>query len=232
MEKDPTQIIPEQNPIPPATDVEKVIVKLSKDIDYLKNKVVELESEKLAKHFQLTPEEVKAQFMDPVPTKVSLGRGSRPILESEIKEALEHVQCASAVARYLGISYKTYRKYATRYGLFKANRHGVGALTKVPGVNKGKYPLDKCLTGEIYHPVPWRFKNLLLRSDVRKPCCERCGWKETRPDGILPLVINFIDGDQKNQKSENVRIYCYNCTFVLRGYIRRGVLVFDEVSKM
>jgi hypothetical protein len=213
----------------PRTDVEKVIVKLSKDIEYLKNKVVELESEKLSKHFHMSPEEVKEQFMVDPPSKVGHARGARPLLESEIKEALQHVDCAAAVARYLGVSYKTYRKHALKYGLFKANPKGKGAVPKEYGANVGRYPLDKILAGEIIHPTPWKLKKLLFKGAVKNRCCERCGWKEARTDGVLPLVINFVDGDPTHQTLENLKIYCHNCTFVLRGYIRRGIVVFDVV---
>lgn len=220
------------NPKPPeTTDVEKVIIKLSKDIAYLKDKVVELESEKLCDHFKMTPEEVKEQFMVPPPTAAGKAKGYRPILESEIREALQHVDCASAVARYLHISYKTYKKYATKYGLFKANPRGRGVKIKEYSVNVGKWPLDKILAGETYHPRPFALKKLLFRAEKKRKVCERCGHKECRSDGNPPLVINFIDGDPTHQTLDNIKMYCYNCTYVMRGYIHRGVVVFDTVDK-
>ena len=223
---------PSNPPVPqthPTTDVEKVVIKLSKDIEYLKEKVTELSADKLAEHFNVTAQEARTQFVVPAPTAVGLGRGSRPLLESEIKEALKHVDCAAAVARYLGVSYKTYRRYAIRYGLFRENRKGRGAKRKEYGVNVGKYPLDKVLLGEIIHPKPWKLKQLLFRDNKKQKICERCGWKESRSDGTPPLVINFLDGDSKNQSLDNIKIYCHNCTFCLRGFIRRGVVVFTEV---
>ena len=226
MNQDPNHLLVNQ----PITDVDKVIIKMSKDIEYLKQKVYDLETEKLSSSFRMTPAEVQEQFMVPPPSKAGNARGSRPILESEIKEALQHVDCASAVARYLGVSYKTYRKYALKYGLFKANPNGKGAAGKQHGVNVGKYPLDKILVGEIIHPKPWKLKQLLFRGGIKQKVCERCGWREARSDGVMPFVINFIDGDEKNQKLENMKMYCHNCTFVLRGYIRRGIVVFDAVT--
>ena len=218
------------NPTQEPTDTEKVIIKMSKDIEYLKRKVVELETEKLAEHLRVTPQEAREQFVEESPTKAGLGRGSRPLLESEIREALKHVDCASAVARYLNVSYKTYRKYAMKYGLFKANPRGRGAKIKEYGVNVGKYPLDKVLAGEIVHPSPWKLKNLLFRSGKKQKICERCGWRECREDGTPPLVVNFTDGNPENQTFENIKIYCHNCTFCLRGYIRRGVAVFESMD--
>jgi hypothetical protein len=222
---------PEPNNPPPTTDLEKAVVKMLKDIEWLKQKVSEIETGKLVEHFHLTPEEVKEQFITAPPTRVGTGlRGSRPLLESEIKEALEHLECMAAVARYLGVSGKTFKKYAKRYNLYKPNPTGKGAIiSKQYHVNSGKYPLDKILAGEIVHPTPWKLKQLLLRGGIKTKQCERCSWKEPRVDGVHPFVINFVDGDPTNQKLENMKIYCHNCTFVLRGYIRRGVVVFDDI---
>lgn len=216
------------------TKIEKVIIKMSKDIEFLKKKVTELESEKLAEHFRMTPAEVKEQFMTDPPNKAGWARGSRGLLESEIRDALNHVDCASAVARYLNVSYKTYKRWATKYGLFKANPKGRGAKKKEYSVNVGKWPLDKVLAGEIYHPIPYKLKKLLLRSGKKANLCERCGWREGRVDGIKPLVINFVDGDPTHQTLDNIKLYCYNCTYVLRGYIRRGIAIFpkDETGQI
>jgi hypothetical protein len=215
---------------PPITDVEKVIIKMSKDIEFLKDKVTEIESEKLAEHFKMTPAEVKEQFMTDPPSKAGWARGHRPILESEIRDALQHVDCAAAVARYLRVSYKTYKKYATKYNLFKANPKGRGLKKKEHNVNVGKWPLDKVLAGEIYHPHAHRLKQLLLKSGKKANVCERCGWREGRQDGVRPLVINFVDGDPTHQTLDNIKLYCHNCTFVLRGYIRYGTVVFPVVT--
>lgn len=211
-------------------DFEKVIVKHSKDIKYLKEKVVALETESLADQFKMSPEEVREQFIVNPPTTIGVARGRRPILESEIKEALTHVECASAAARYLGINYKSYKKAATKYGLFKASPYGKGSKIRDReyGVNSGKWPLNKILAGETHHPQPWKVKRLILRAGKKLARCERCGWKESRADGEVPLFINFIDGDSTNQKLENIMLYCQNCTFILQGDIRRKVATFNH----
>jgi hypothetical protein len=220
-----------QNPTnpPDPSDVEMVIIKMSKDIEYLKEKVYELETNKLAEHFQMPPIDVQEQFMSDPPNKLGLAKGYRPLLESEIKDAIEHCSCMAGAARYLKVSFKTFKKYAKRFNVYKPDPKGTGAKTREPSVYKGKYPLDKIISGEICHPDPRRFKEMLFKGGKRERKCERCGFREARPDGVQPLVINFIDGDSKNQRLENVKIYCYNCTFILRGYIRRGIVVFDTL---
>ena len=48
--------------------------------------------------------------------------------------------------------------------------------------------------------------------------CNCCGFEEKRlADGKVPLVLDFIDGDRKNHKYENLRMLCFNCSFLLNG---------------
>ena len=48
--------------------------------------------------------------------------------------------------------------------------------------------------------------------------CSRCGYKDKR---ILyhsvPLVLDFIDGDENNQQLYNLRLLCPNCYFLEKG---------------
>ena len=51
---------------------------------------------------------------------------------------------------------------------------------------------------------------------VRK--CNECGFEEKRlTDGKVPLVLDFEDGDRKNHKYENLRMLCFNCSFLING---------------
>lgn len=42
-------------------------------------------------------------------------------------------------------------------------------------------------------------------------CCE-CGWSKVNPTtGKVPLEVEHIDGDWKNNKEENLKLLCPNC---------------------
>ena len=75
----------------------------------------------------------------------------------------------------------------------------------------------------------YRIKDKLIRGKLKEPKCELCGYKERRvTDGKIPLILNFLDGNPKNHLLENMKLYCYNCTFIAgKGYIRRGNYLFD-----
>ena len=94
---------------------------------------------------------------------------------------------------------------------------------------KGKYPITKILNNECPNFPVHRLKDKLIRSGIKKNECEQCGYKERRiTDGKIPLLLNFEDNNKNNHKLENMRILCYNCTFVAgRGYIKRGTVHFN-----
>lgn len=49
--------------------------------------------------------------------------------------------------------------------------------------------------------------------------CSRCGWGETNPyTGSIPLEVEHIDGDHKNNKEENLDLICPNCHSLTKTY--------------
>ena len=57
---------------------------------------------------------------------------SKPIPKSRIEGAIKSTLSISAAARYLGISYNTFKKYSKMYDLFEQNKNqrGKGITTK------------------------------------------------------------------------------------------------------
>lgn len=179
------------------------------------------------------------EFSDQLyPRRGANGPKTRPLMESEVREALEKSPSARKAAKRLGVSYPTFKKYARIYGIHKTP--GWPIKKKDPNdptrkhrgpidPYKGKYPVTEIVKG-LYPEFPvHRLKDKLIRAGLKKPECEQCGYGERRlTDGKLPLLLNFEDGNNKNHKMENVRLLCYNCTFTSgKGYINRGPKAFD-----
>ena len=66
--------------------------------------------------------------------RMKRGLGSRPLMESEIKEAQQKSRSAMEAARVLGVSYNTYKKYSRKYGIFEDLKNPDGN-----GIKKGYF---------------------------------------------------------------------------------------------
>ena len=208
----------------------KVLESVVRELQEVKKKVADLENKTVLEELQLPEEDLRAiGIFKEDPRRLRKGRGARPLLESEIKEAQEHCNNATACARYLHVGYNCYKKWAKAYGLFKTNPWGKGDKKRYWAPDKGKYPLNQILEGKFPEYPIYRLKDLLIRSGTKKTECENCGFEEHRiTDNKMPLLISFKDGNEKNHLLENIEILCYNCMFLTgRGYIRRGKVEFN-----
>jgi len=139
------------------------------------------------------------------------------LLESEVLAAQSISKTEAEVARKLGVSFMTYRKYAKMYGLYGrvANAAGKGINKPIKNEDSGKYPLNKILEGKFPNYSANRLKVRLIRCKRMEEKCNRCGFAEKRiSDNITPLLLNYVDGNAKNKKAENLEFLCYNCYFL------------------
>lgn len=196
----------------------------------------ELDQYKILKNHGVVIPHLDKEFSDQLyPRRENRGPHTRPLLKHEVQEALDKSTSAKKAAKRLGVSYPTFKKYSRLYGIHKTpgwpikkkEPHELGRGPIDP--HKGKYPITDILNG--LHPdfPVHRLKDKLIRSGIKKPECEQCGYGERRlTDGKLPLLLNFEDGNNKNHKAENLRLLCYNCTFTCgKGYISKGPKIFD-----
>jgi hypothetical protein len=153
------------------------------------------------------------------------GRPSMDISESEIRYAMENTKSAASAARFLRVSYETFRKYATMYkddatgkSLFELhkNQQGKGIKRTMPkNIFTGQYGLNDILDGK--HPKydKHKLKHRLLKSGLFEEKCSRCGFDERRvTDYTVPLMMDWIDGDTTNHRRENLRFLCLNCYYL------------------
>jgi hypothetical protein len=214
---------------------ERVIAVLAKKVDDLAKELYEVKKEKLLKETHLPLEVLEHLGLPPnPPTPLKRGRGYRPLMAHEIIEAKAIIRGKKGfvneamVARYLRISFITYKKYARRYNLWEPNPNLKGKKG-LYDPERGRYPLSEILLGKYPEYPVFRVKDKLIRSKIKEPKCELCGFHEKRIlDGKIPLLLNFMDGNEKNHALENMKLYCLNCTFTSgRGYIRSGQHYFD-----
>jgi len=134
-----------------------------------------------------------------------------------VEDAIENTVSNAEAARWLGISYNTYKKWSTYYGLFEKNLNPTGLGIKRRRINT-KYNLDDILAGK--HPG-YRSSDLkrrLVDNGYTEEECGVCGYNEKRlTDDKICLRLDFIDGDHKNYNFDNLRLLCPNCYFTNVG---------------
>lgn len=81
--------------------------------------------------------------------------------------------------------------------------------------------IEKWLAGELDLSTSMGCSSTVKRFLLEK-CgnkCPKCGWGEIHPvTGKVPLEINHIDGDSKNNRPENLEVLCPNCHSLTPNY--------------
>jgi len=155
-----------------------------------------------------------------------LGRTPKPITKEQLLAAMKMTKSNMACARYLGISYMHYSRYAKSYiddetgkTLFALHKNQSGrGIRKFLG---GKDPdLKAIMDGELYIKSYNlnRYKDRLIQEGYIEECCSSCGFNEQRVnDYKAPLLVHFKDKNKMNWKIENIELLCYNCYFLHIG---------------
>jgi len=151
--------------------------------------------------------------------RLKRGLGAKPLLESEIKKAQNKARSAMEAARILGVSFNTYKKYAKKYGIFEDLKNPDGnGIRKGYNIKRGKFSLDDILKGKYPDYPVWKLKQRLLLNGYMLEKCNNCGFEERRvTDRKVPLILDFLDGDKTNHLYDNLRMLCFNCSFLLNG---------------
>ena len=153
------------------------------------------------------------------------------LTKEQILRAMRHTKSNMAAARYLGVSYIHYKKWAKFY---EATEEGYANLHEqhlnpsgkgIPKFLKGKgkeAPLIDIIEGRIDASSfkPEKLKYRLLQEGHLKEECSQCGFSERRVlDYKMPLLLNFKDSNKKNWKLDNLEMLCYNHYFLTIGDI-------------
>ena len=154
------------------------------------------------------------------------GRKQKIITKEQLLNAMKMTKSNMSCARYLGISYMHYSRYAKSYideesgkTLFDLHKNQAGK-----GIRKhlgGKDPdLKSLMDGELYVKSYNlnRYKDRLIQEGYIEEKCNICGFTEQRVhDYKSPLLIHFKDKNKENWRIENIELLCYNCYFLYIG---------------
>jgi hypothetical protein len=177
-----------------------------------------------------------------MPKKVGAHNNSRflPISKADIEYAQQHTKSNMEAARFLGVGYDRYKKYAKIYNLFDShmNKEGFGvakgyaakaSTIKLKDIFANKHPGYNLI----------RLKHRMIARNLLAEECALCGFKEKRiTDSKTPLMLTFKNGI-KDFTQDNIQLLCYNCLFLTtgaptvanRGYIRKSFEEPDKIPK-
>jgi hypothetical protein len=151
------------------------------------------------------------------------GRTAFDLPESDIRYAIANTKSNAEAARFLKVSFTTWKKYAkmyvdsatgkTLYDLH-TNQAGLGITKDSVRANAGLYSIDRLLEGKHPNYPVWKLRNRLLALNIFQEECQCCGYAERRvTDDTVPLLLDHIDGDVTNHRVENLQMLCLNCYY-------------------
>ena len=118
-------------------------------------------------------------------------------------KAIEQTQSMAEAAKILGMSYDTFRKYAQKFGLFNPNQSGTSI--KKPKVYKSREDIFRVFD---YNVGRQTVKNWYLLDHEYK--CNHCGISEWNGKH-LSLELEHINGNNRDNRLENIELLCPNC---------------------
>lgn len=150
---------------------------------------------------------------------------AKPIGKEMVLRAIKYTKSNRAAAKYLGVSYQHYRKWAKLYFLEEGgpslleshkNQHGIGIPKFLPNKRREPNVADIVYTGRGWESfTPEKIKTRLIAEAFLKDECYHCGFNERRvTDYKAPLLLHFKDGNKFNYLLENLELICYNCYFL------------------
>ena len=97
-------------------------------------------------------------------------------------------------------------------------RHFTGQAWNVGLRFKPKQPKELTdILKEGSHVQSFKLKKKLFESGLKKRQCEKCGFKEWQGMEI-PLELHHINGDNTDNRLENLQILCPNCHALTENY--------------
>ena len=142
---------------------------------------------------------------------------SKPIPKSRIEWAIKSTLSIASAARYLGISYNTFKKYAIMYDLFEQNKNQRGKGITTKGNTGWGVKIQDLFDGKNPNYPHWKLQERVVRDGYLKQECSNCGYDDYRESDMRgPYLICFLDGNPKNHELDNLHLLCYNCFYIVK----------------
>lgn len=138
-------------------------------------------------------------------------RWKKEVLVEAVKNSTSYRQVLKEIGLIqAGGNYEQLKKYIEEYNLDISHFKGKAWNKGLRGIGKPIKPLHKLLKKNISFQS-YKLKKRLFDENIKARKCERCGWAKKSPDGRIPLELDHINGDRRDNRLSNLRILCPNC---------------------
>ncbi len=133
------------------------------------------------------------------------------LLVDSVKKSYSYRQVLSCLGlKEAGGNYKQLKKYILENSLDISHFKGRGWNAGLIGIGKIRIPLELILVENSTFQSN-KLKKRLFLEGLKPMYCEQCGWAKKTEKGYLPLELDHINGNPKDNRLENLRILCPNC---------------------
>ena len=132
-----------------------------------------------------------------------------------LKSAVQTVTSIRQVLHTLGLkeaggNYAQINKYIKEYRINIKHFKGKGWSKGLKGIGNPRLSLKEILIlGSNFQS--YKLKKRLFAEGLKKQECELCGWEKKSQDGRIPLELDHINGNSKDNRLNNLRVLCPNC---------------------
>lgn len=135
--------------------------------------------------------------------------------KNDLRKAVKVSKSYRSVIKELGLepaggNYQQIKKYVKEFNFSTAHFTGKSWNKGLKFEFKPVIELKEILVGDSYYQS-FKLKRRLFASNLKTPQCEECGWAQVSEDGRLPLELDHINGNRRDNRLENLRILCPNC---------------------
>lgn len=150
--------------------------------------------------------------------------------DDAVRAAFEGARSVAEVMRRLGLDAQRKRGRREVERRLRALGLDVGSLAgqswahgrSVPVEQRRARPLEEILVSPSDHGNTHRLKQRLIAEGLKEARCESCGSTEWLGQPI-PLHLDHIDGDRRNNRLTNLRLLCPNCHALTDTYCGRNI---------